>query len=99
MNNRTHEDDKNTTPEDNLVEVNNLGVGLMTGTIYGGLAGAEAMVLLAPQAVDEALQIPDHRREQAETEEVKQESQAMVNEGSPPINEEKEVAGDRSHSV
>ncbi|MGB5055798.1 MAG: YtxH domain-containing protein [Nitrospirales bacterium] len=54
MTNHSHENNQNDIPLDGAVESSRFGIGLLigllSGAIFGGLAGAGTMLLLAPQS-------------------------------------------------
>lgn len=110
MTGHTHGYNKNNIPQKTAVEPGRPGVGLLTASILGGLAGAGTMLLLAPHSgkktrarlqeqgvklrnlitegrSGKARRMKDHTRRQSE--EVEQSSQAMLDEGAPPIGGEK----------
>ena len=96
--------------QDDAAEPSGFGIGLLAGSIFGGLAGAGTTLLLAPHSgkktrarlqeqgvklrnlitegsSGKAQRTKEHTRRQAE--EVEQSSQAMLDEGGPPIGGEK----------
>ncbi len=112
MTKHSQEQAENDIHQDATAEPKGFATGLLAGSIVAGLAGAGAMLLLAPQSGEQIRAklkqqglklryraVGDKTRQltgdvDKQTEELAQRGQAMLDEGSPPIIGEKQIADD-----